>query len=82
MTLRPFHQASWNEPILLELSTPGERGILPPPLEPELTGAGQDALSGLPDALRRSSSPSSPSSASSVCCGTTCGSRRRRWATT
>jgi glycine dehydrogenase subunit 2 len=60
MTLRPFHQASWNEPIVLELSTPGERGILPPPVEPELAGAGQDSLAGLPDALRRSSSPGLP----------------------
>ena len=60
MTLRPFHQASWNEPILLELSTPGERGIIPPPVEPELTGAGQDALSGLPEALRRSSARRCP----------------------
>ena len=31
--LRPFHQASWNEPIVLEQSSPGERGILLP--EPE-----------------------------------------------
>ena len=30
MTLRPFHQASWNEPILLELSSPGERGLIVP----------------------------------------------------
>ena len=28
-TLRPFHQASWNEPIILELSSPGERGLDP-----------------------------------------------------
>ena len=27
-SLRPFHQASWNEPIILELSSPGERGII------------------------------------------------------
>jgi glycine dehydrogenase subunit 2 len=60
MTLRPFHQASWNEPILLELSTPGERGILPPPVEPELAGAAHDPLAGLPDGLRRSSSPELP----------------------
>ncbi len=46
MTLRPFHQASWNEPIVLELSTPGERGIIPPPVEPELAAAGGDPLAG------------------------------------
>ena len=60
MTLRPFHQASWNEPILLELSTPGERGILPPPVDPELAGAAHDPLAALPGALRRSSSPELP----------------------
>lgn len=25
-----FHQAKWDEPIIYELSTPGERGILSP----------------------------------------------------
>jgi glycine dehydrogenase subunit 2 len=54
MTLRPFHQASWNEPIVHELSTPGERGIIPPSLEPELIGGADDALAGLPSGLRRS----------------------------
>lgn len=58
MTLRPFHQASWNEPILLEVSSPGERGIIPPALEPEL--AGGDPLAGVPDSLRRSAAPGLP----------------------
>jgi glycine cleavage system P protein (glycine dehydrogenase) subunit 2 len=58
MTLRPFHQASWNEPILLEMSNPGERGIIPPQLEPEL-GQG-DPLQGVPGALRRSKPPELP----------------------
>ncbi len=60
MSPRPVHQASWNEPIVLELSTPGERGILPPPLEPELSGADRDPLAGIPDALRRSQAPQLP----------------------
>lgn len=58
MTLRPFHQASWNEPILLGVSSPGERGIIPPPVPAEL-GA-DDPLAGLPDALVRSSPPALP----------------------
>jgi glycine dehydrogenase subunit 2 len=58
MTLRPFHQASWNEPILLEVSSPGERGIIPPQIEPEL--AGHDPLSALPPALQRSREPALP----------------------
>ena len=48
MTLRPFHQASWNEPILLELSSPGERGIIPPQVEEELVGVDADPLAGTP----------------------------------
>jgi glycine dehydrogenase subunit 2 len=58
MTLRPVHQASWNEPILLEISSPGERGLITPPLEPEL--AGDDHLASIPAELRRSSRPSLP----------------------
>jgi glycine dehydrogenase subunit 2 len=59
MTLRRFHQASWNEPILLELSNRGERGMIPPPPEPQLAGDG-DPLSRLPPALRRSRPPLLP----------------------
>ncbi|MGZ4357989.1 MAG: aminomethyl-transferring glycine dehydrogenase subunit GcvPB [Gaiellaceae bacterium] len=60
MTLRPFHQASWNEPILLELSSPGERGIIPPQVEEELVGVDDDPLAGVPEALRRSCVPQLP----------------------
>jgi glycine dehydrogenase subunit 2 len=60
MTLRPFHQASWNEPILHELSSPGERGIIPPELEPGLLREADDALAGVPSGLRRSSRPGLP----------------------
>ncbi len=28
--LRKFHQASWDEEIILEMSVPGERGVLIP----------------------------------------------------
>lgn len=59
MTLRPFHQASWNEPMLHELSSPGERGILPPPVEAEIAAAA-DPLVGIPPALRRSRPPQLP----------------------
>ena len=58
--LRPFHQASWNEPIVLELGTPGERGILLPEVEPEVTAASGDPLDGIPEELRRSAAPGLP----------------------
>jgi glycine cleavage system P protein (glycine dehydrogenase) subunit 2 len=60
MTPRPFHQASWNEPLLQELSTPGERGLIPPRLETAITGASGDPLRELPPELRRSSPPRLP----------------------
>lgn len=60
MTLRPFHQASWNEPIVLELTSEGERGMIPPEVEPELAAAVGDGVSSIPERLRRSSPPGLP----------------------
>ena len=57
--LRPFHQASWNEPIVLEQSSPGERGILLPEPEPDVAAAG-DGLADLPAELRRTDPPGLP----------------------
>ena len=37
---REYHQARWDEPIIFELSTPGERGVLLPEAEPEVAAAG------------------------------------------
>jgi glycine dehydrogenase subunit 2 len=59
-TLRPFHQARWNEPMVLELGSPGERGFLPPPVEPELAAAAGDVVSEIPVALRRTEPPGLP----------------------
>lgn len=60
MTLRPFHQASWNEPILLELTSPGERGLLVPAVEPEIRASVDDPLAQVPASLRRSQPPGLP----------------------
>lgn len=51
--LRRFHQAQWDEPLLFELGSPGERGVLPP--LPEVPA---DAV--LPDGLRRPAPPALP----------------------
>ena len=58
--VRDFHQAKWDEPIIFELSTPGERGIIVP-------GAGRDiesqvgaAESAIPENLRRKQPPALP----------------------
>ena len=51
-----FQQARWNEPIIYELSTPGLRGIIPPFVEKDVLEAAGNALSAIPENLRRKSS--------------------------
>jgi len=47
-TVRRYHAASWDEPVVYELGAPGRRGIVPPqPWAPSPAG------SPLPEALRR-----------------------------
>ena len=78
--LRPFHQARWNEPIVLEQSSPGERGLsCRREPEPRSWPRPATALADLPAALRRTEpAGAARSSRSRRCCATTCGSRRRR----
>ena len=81
--LRPFHQASWNEPIILEQTSPGERGFVPPETEREIAEAVGDGVSAIPErAQAQVASRRFPSSRSRRFCVTTCGSRRRRSGTT
>ncbi len=57
--LRRFHQASWDEKLIFELGSPGERGVLVPDVDPEIT----EALGGtveIPAALRRTTAPALP----------------------
>ena len=58
--IRDFHQARWNEPIIFDLSTPGERGILLPEIEPEVEASAGGALDELPGDLKRSNPPGLP----------------------
>ena len=58
--LRRFHQAKWDEPIVFELGSPGERGVLVPEVEPELRAAVGDVLADLPPAMRRREPPRLP----------------------
>jgi glycine dehydrogenase subunit 2 len=58
--LRPFHQASWNEPLLFEQTSPGERGYDPPATEPAIAAAVGDGLAAIPPALRRRARPKLP----------------------
>jgi glycine dehydrogenase subunit 2 len=58
--LRRFHQARWDEPVLFELSQPGMRGVLPPPVEAGISEAVGDPAATLPDTIRRSRPPALP----------------------
>ncbi|MFN2245095.1 MAG: aminomethyl-transferring glycine dehydrogenase subunit GcvPB [Anaerolineae bacterium] len=65
LNLRRFHQARWDEPILFELSQPGQRGILVPEVEAgvrEVAGEQEQAQpwSILPDKMRRPEPPALP----------------------
>jgi glycine dehydrogenase subunit 2 len=57
---REFHQARWNEPLIFELSSPGERGFLPPPVEEAMAAAAGDPLAALPAAVVREQPPALP----------------------
>jgi glycine dehydrogenase subunit 2 len=58
--LRNFHQAKWDEEVIFELSTPGERGIHLPEVETEISDAVGDGLSRIPAAMRRMMPPALP----------------------
>jgi glycine dehydrogenase subunit 2 len=58
--LRRFHQASWDEPIIFELSVPGARGVLPPLPEPEVTELVGDPAGDLPAGIGRAEPPALP----------------------
>jgi glycine dehydrogenase subunit 2 len=69
LNLRRFHQARWDEPIIFELSQPGQRGILVPEVEPGIRDkAGLPAgerdqvqpWAVLPDKMRRKQPPALP----------------------
>ncbi len=58
--LRKFHQARWDEPIICEMSVPGERGVLVPKAEEEIAAAAGDGVSAIPANLRRRTPPALP----------------------
>ncbi len=58
--LRPFHQARWSEPLIFELSTEGERGLIPPEADAGMRAEIGDPMSDVPLEMRRSSPPKLP----------------------
>ena len=59
-----FHQARWNEPIVFELGSPGERAYLPPPVEAGI--AVEQSMITVPGRMPWST-PFSPCSTASTC---------------
>lgn len=51
--LRKFHQARWDEQIIFEMSVPGERGILVPKAEQEISAEVGDGVSVLGNLRRK-----------------------------
>ena len=55
-----FHQARWNEPVIYDLTSPGERGILVPQAEAEIKSRVGDVTLRVPEGMRRASPPKLP----------------------
>lgn len=55
-----FHQARWNEPLLMEQGAPGERGVLVPRSEPRVAAVAGPVSSLIPPSLRRHRLPHLP----------------------
>lgn len=58
--MRNFHQAKWDEPVIFELHTPGERGIHVPEVEKEVVALVGDGLASVPGEMLRKDPPALP----------------------
>lgn len=57
---RRAHQAKWDEPIIFELSEPGQRGITVPEVDEVMRSAVGDVQATLPEGMRRKVPPKLP----------------------
>ena len=55
-----FHAARWLEPLIMGSGTPGERGVIPPAVEPSIRDEVGDVLASIPPDLRRARPPALP----------------------
>lgn len=60
LNVRRYHQAKWDEPVIFELSTVGERGVLLPTIENEIQQTTATVLSSLPSSMQRRQAPALP----------------------
>jgi len=58
--VRGYRSARWDEPIIMEMSTPGERGVFAPLVEPEIEGEIAEASSYIPASVSRQRPPALP----------------------
>ncbi len=58
--VRDFHAAKWDEPLILDMGSPGERGYVPPQVERAIVEAVGEPSSLVPEALRRKKQPVLP----------------------
>jgi glycine dehydrogenase subunit 2 len=56
---REYHQARWNEPVVMELGAPGRRGIVFPQAESDVAAVGS-AADLVPSGMRRRQAPALP----------------------
>ena len=60
MRLRNFHEARWQEPIIMELGSPGERGGLLPEIEEGIKEQSLELAELVPKTLKRKHAPKLP----------------------
>ena len=60
MKVRYYHAAKWDEPIIHELGTSGERGFIPPRAEEKIKDRVGDAKALIPEGMRRPEPPGLP----------------------
>ena len=58
-----FHAARWSEPLITQLGTPGERGIIPTAADARILKRASKATARIPSALRRKAPPRLPEAA-------------------
>jgi glycine dehydrogenase subunit 2 len=58
--VRDYRAPRWDEPLIMEQSSPGERGVGVPLAEPEITAAVGTAADYIPDGMARAAAPDLP----------------------
>jgi glycine dehydrogenase subunit 2 len=58
--VRNYHACKWNEPLIMEMGSEGERGILLPEVEQKIIDSVGDIVSQIPESIRRKEPPKIP----------------------